>query len=110
MFNNNNKLRLGVDLLSTDILIGRDTGIRPYYIYFELCTGKRVKSWNDLNDTMSMEMIDELKKVYTTVYDVDTFVALSLETKCDSYLGTVGKCLVVKQYERTRDGNLIKFV
>ncbi len=104
MFNNGNKYNLGLDLISTDLFIGRDVGIAPYYIYFELCTKKRVTSWNDLKDTIPAQSVADLQKVYKSVFDVDTYAALALEAKCGSYLGTVGKCLVVLQYERTIEG------
>lgn len=109
MFNNGNKFNLGIDLVSTDLFSGRDLGIRPYYIYFQMCTGKRIKSWDDLKDTMSAESVEDLKTVYKSVFDVDTYAALSLEDKCGSYLGTVGKCLMVIQYKRTRSGNAIEY-
>lgn len=105
MFNNNNKYNLGLDLISTDLFIGRDVGLQPYYIYLELCTKKKVTSWSDFKRTMSQDRIDDLMKVYKSFKDVDAFVAMALEDKCDSYLGTVGKCIVVSQYLRTRDGN-----
>lgn len=109
MFNNGNKFNLGLDLVSTDLFSGRDHGVKPYYIYFELCTGTRIQSWADLNATMSAESIEDLKTVYKSVFDVDTYAALSLEDKCGSYLGTVGKCLVVLQYQRTRSGNAVEY-
>lgn len=105
MFNNNNTYNLGVDLISTDILIGRDLGLQPYYIYFELCTKKRVKSWDDLLDTIPASSVEDLKRVYASVFDVDSYVATALEDRCGSYLGTVGKCMAVIQFERTRSGN-----
>lgn len=58
---------------------------------------------------MSAESIADLQKVYKSVFDVDTYAALALEDKCGSYLGTVGKCIVVKQYERTRSGNALEW-
>lgn len=109
MFNNGNKFNLGIDLMSTDLYIGRDLGVKPFYIYFQLCTGKRVQSWDDLKLTMSADSVEDLKRIYKSVFDVDTYAALSLEDKCGSYLGTVGKCLVVAQYQRTRAGNAFDF-
>lgn len=107
MFNNNNNLNLGLDLLSTDLYIGRDLGIQPYYIYFQLCTGKTVKKWDDFKLTIPAESLEDLKRVYDRFEDVDAYAALALEAKCGSYLGKVGKCIVVAQYERTRAGNLV---
>ncbi len=104
MFNNGNKLNLGVDLISTDLFIGRDLGLQPYHVYFKRCTGRQVKHWNDLNYTIPAESIEDLQRVYKSVYDVDTYTALALETKCDSYIGKVGACLMVEQFERTRSG------
>ncbi|XP_037041550.1 peroxidase-like [Bradysia coprophila] len=104
MFNNDNECHLGLDLISTDLLIGRDLGLQPFYVYFEQCTGKKVTSWDDLN-TLPAKALADLKNVYKSVFDVDAFAGLALEEKCGSYLGTVGKCLVVKQYERTISGD-----
>lgn len=91
--------------MSTDLFIGRDLGVQPYYIYFQICTGKEAKSWDDFKLTIPSQSLEDLKKVYKSYKDVDSYAALSLEAKCGSYLGTVGKCIVVAQYERTRAGN-----
>lgn len=96
-------------MISTDLFIGRDLGLQPYHVYFKLCTGKDVKSWDDLIPTIPAEGVEDLKSVYKNVYDIDTYAAVALEAKCGSYLGTVGKCLLVKQYERTRAGNSTAF-
>lgn len=109
MFNNNNKYNLGLDLISTDLFIGRDVGLQPYYIYLQLCTNIRVTSWNDFKRTMSADRVEDLKRAYKSFKDVDAFVAMALEDKCESYLGTVGKCIVVSQYIRTRNGNALAY-
>lgn len=105
MFNNGNKLNLGLDLISTDLFIGRDLGLQPFYAYYEHCTGKMVRSWDDLLDTIPADALTDLKGVYQSVFDVDAYAGVALEAKCGSYLGTVGKCLVVEQYQRTTTGN-----
>ncbi|KAJ6635870.1 Peroxidase [Pseudolycoriella hygida] len=107
MFNNNNKYNLGIDLISTDLYIGRDLGVQPYHVYFELCTGKKVNSWEDFLHTISADGVEDLKKVYESYKDVDTYAALALETRCASYLGPVGKCIMVSQYYKTRSGKML---
>lgn len=104
-FSDNNKHGVGVDLVSTDLFIGRDVGIQPFYIYVLLCTGRHVKSFDDLKVTIPAESVDRLRKIYKSVYDVDTYAALALEEKCDSYMGAIGKCLMVKQFEKIKSGD-----
>ncbi|KAG4065210.1 hypothetical protein HA402_007607 [Bradysia odoriphaga] len=105
MFNNDNKFHLGLDLISTDLFVGRDTGLQPFYVYFEQCTGRKVRSWDDLKATIPAEAVADLRGVYKSVFDVDAFAGVALEEKCGSYLGTVGKCLMVSQYQRTIAGD-----
>jgi peroxidase len=105
MFNNFNKFNLGLDLISTDLYIGRDLGVQPYYVYFEKCLKRKVRSWDDLKFTIPAAAIDDLKGVYQSVHDVDAYAGLALEEKNGSYLGSVGKCLVVQQYIRTTTGD-----
>lgn len=106
-FNNGNDQKLGVDIISTDLYIGRDLGLQPYVVYFEQCTKKKVRSWDDLELTIPAEAVADLKSVYNDVRDVDLYAALAAEEKCGSYLGTVGKCLMVKQFERTIAGEIV---
>ena len=79
-------------------------GLQPFYVYFEQCTGLKVKSWDDLT-TIPAAALADLKDVYKSVFDVDAYAGVALEEKCGSYLGTVGKWMVVSQYIRTGTGN-----
>jgi len=105
LLNNDSKFKVGIDLISTDILSGRDNGLQPYYLYYELCTEIKITKWEDLLDTMTIESVKALQSVYASVFDVDTYVGLALEKRCQSYVGKVGKCLVRKQFEISRAGD-----
>lgn len=56
IFDNFNKRKLGLDLPSADIMVGRDHGLSPYYSYVELFYGIKVKNWDDLKVTISKEV------------------------------------------------------
>lgn len=38
---------------SNDILVGRDQGLSPYHMYLEKFFKIKVKSWDDLSETIS---------------------------------------------------------
>lgn len=62
----------GVDLQC--IQLARDHGIAPYIVYVTLCTKKRINTWADLKPYFSAQNSEVLKKIYTSLSDIDLYV------------------------------------
>lgn len=58
MFGEFNANNIGLDLLSVDILRGRDHGMRPYHEYLQLYSGddRLISEWDDLLDVFSSKV------------------------------------------------------
>ncbi|XP_070490819.1 peroxidase-like [Chironomus tepperi] len=69
----------GSDLNALDIQRGRDHGLGSYNDLRNFCGIKRAVKWEDFADYISVADIDNLKKVYADVDDVDLNVGSSLE-------------------------------
>lgn len=58
LFNSSSPLGLGIDLLSMDIIKGRDNGLSPYYVYVEMVfPDVFVKDFDDLEIVISKNVI-----------------------------------------------------
>merc|ERR1712066_116521 len=96
----------GLDLVAVNIQRGRDHGLPGYNMYREICTGARAKDWTDLRKSMEPRHIEELKRVYRNVDDIDLYVGGFLEAAHeDSILGPVFKCIIGDQFARLKKGD-----
>ena len=57
----------GLDLVSTNIMRGRDHGLPPYIYYLEYCFGHKVKSWSDLYRYIPKKQVYGLREIYKSV-------------------------------------------
>jgi len=98
--------RGGLDLVAVNIQRGRDHGLPGYNKYREICTGSRAREWSDLRKSMEPRHIEELKRVYRNVDDIDLYVGGFLEAAHeDSILGPVFKCIIGDQFARLKKGD-----
>ena len=56
-----------LDLFAIDIARARDHSIAPYIYYVEYCTGKQIKSWDELLSLIPPEILDKLKTAYKSL-------------------------------------------
>merc|ERR1711973_464909 len=85
---------------------GRDHGLPGYNMYREICTGSKAKDWADLRKSIEPRHIEELKRVYRNVDDIDLYVGGFLEAAHeDSILGPVFKCIIGDQFARLKKGD-----
>lgn len=113
MFKNYNKI--GLDLLSMDIMRGRDHGIPSYYKYRKFCNvlPQNLKVFNDLAPIISNKTIVQLRQTYKTVYDIDLIVGgavESVEIKNHSsdelgFFGPTLQCIIAEQFYRFKAGD-----
>lgn len=103
-----NKENRGIDLVSFDILRGRDCGVAPYYIYVYECHGIKLRSFDDLAKygLMSVSNAQKLQWVYESIYDVDLYVAGLLEIKRGKFFGPTFSSVIGEQFSRWRGGNI----
>lgn len=96
----------GIDLYSVDIQRGRDTGINPFYVYVEYCTGKTVRDWADLLSFFEPTAIALFADIHESAFDLDLLTGLLLEKRdSDILYGTIGQCIIGKQYWNLKFGD-----
>jgi len=96
----------GMDLIALNIQRGRDHGLAGYTKYRELCGLGRANNFNDLRNQMDQFKIDDLRRIYTNVDDIDLFVGmLSERPQNDSILGVTALCIIGDQFSRLRQGD-----
>lgn len=106
---------IGHDLLSIDILRGRDHGVAPYFKYRKMCNMKtNIKVFNDLAPQIPPSAITQLRQTYKSVYDVDLLVGGALEriavsqneTEDDlGFFGPTFQCIINEQFYRLKAGD-----
>jgi peroxidase len=105
---------VGMDLLSIDILRGRDHGIPPYIKYRDLCklNKSKIRVFDDLRPQISEEIVIQLRQTYKSVFDIDLIVGGALENTfsnvTDDTLGFFGEtlqCIIGEQFYRLKAGD-----
>ncbi|KAG3274182.1 peroxidasin like [Ictidomys tridecemlineatus] len=98
---------VALDLAATNIQRGRDHGIPPYVDYRVFCNLTSVENFEDLqNEMKDLEIIQKLKKLYSTPGDIDLWPALMVEDLIPgTRVGPTLMCLFVTQFQRLRDGD-----
>ncbi|KAG1654695.1 Peroxidasin [Nymphon striatum] len=69
----------GLDLAALNIQRGRDHGLAGYIKYLDPLYHQTVTNFNDLKKIFSRDTIKKLKKLYTSVEDIDLFTGGLLE-------------------------------
>ena len=100
------KENFGMDLVALNIQRGRDHGLPGYKSYRELCGLPRVVDFESLGDVMNEKVIEDLRKLYTDVDDIDLFIGgISEKPVGNSLLGPTFRCLVGDQFKRLQVGD-----
>ncbi|XP_039290630.1 peroxidase isoform X2 [Nilaparvata lugens] len=96
----------GLDRLSLDIQRGRDHGLPGYNVFREFCGLPKVKDFSQLTDTIPVEVVGKLRKLYKSVDEVDLVVGGLAESRGEEGLiGHTFKCILAEQFARTRIGD-----
>ncbi|KAG8230290.1 hypothetical protein J437_LFUL010193 [Ladona fulva] len=114
----------GLDIISLDIQRGRDHGLQPYNKYREFCGLPLAKDFDDLLDVMPKLVVDELRRLYPHVDDIDLYVGGMSESprveagnlrggkglkSGQSLVGPTFRCIIGEQMLRTRRGDRLFF-
>ena len=96
----------GLDLVAMNIQRGRDHGVPGYVKYVEICGGKPVTGWPDLETYIDPANVAKLRDLYQRPEDVDLFVGGFLERPHeDAMVGLVFKCIIGDQFARLKKGD-----
>ncbi|XP_050540462.1 peroxidase-like [Daktulosphaira vitifoliae] len=99
-----------MSLISSDIQRGRDVGLPPYTVIRKHCGLPDVKTFENLNDVIALNMLAKLKKLYASVHDIDLIVGILLENPAkDSMLGPTARCIIADGFYRYRYGDRFFF-
>ncbi|KAG8181174.1 hypothetical protein JTE90_010946 [Oedothorax gibbosus] len=102
----------GQDLVSLDLLRGRDNGIAPYVDMLRHLTNGRmdVKTFDDLTPLINTSIIRCLKNLYKDVRDVDLFAGSLMENIIPgSQLGPTSAAIVSMQFNNIKFGDRFYF-
>ncbi|PAV84824.1 hypothetical protein WR25_10081 isoform B [Diploscapter pachys] len=100
----------GVDLIATNIMRGRDTGVAPYVNYRSFAKLSPVTKFDDLVVDMGADRVNLLKTVYANVNDIDLYVGILMEKPMNGALiGPTGGRIIAEQFRRLRDGDRFYF-
>lgn len=100
-----NECGFGMDLFATDIMRGRDFGVAPYIDYVQFCAAVTVKKWDDLERFFADENLRLLRRIYSSVKDIDLLVGVLLERKQSGLYGEIGGCIASHQFSRLKLGD-----
>lgn len=95
----------GIDLMSLDLMRGRDVGIQPYVKCFERCVGITIRCWCDLEPFISYEYWPLLREIYEHVEDIDLLVGVLAEKRVHGLNGAIGACIFAEQFHSFKYGN-----
>ncbi|CAL4158091.1 unnamed protein product, partial [Meganyctiphanes norvegica] len=103
----NNQPKPGLDLLSLNIMRGRDHGIPAYPKWREFCGLSPVKKFKDLKKAMGKNIAKKFKKTYNgKIMDIDLFAAgLAEKPLTEGLLGPTFSCLIAHQFKRLKHGD-----
>ncbi|OQV18842.1 Peroxidase [Hypsibius exemplaris] len=100
--------QIGLDLPAIDIQRGRDHGLQPWVKYRELCQLRVPKSFEELKvmDVMPSIVVDRMASIYSSVEDVDLFVAGTAERHvAGGMVGPTFACIIGEQFFKLKSGD-----
>ncbi|KAG5346597.1 PERC peroxidase, partial [Acromyrmex charruanus] len=96
----------GMDLASLNIQRGRDHGLPPYVRWRKSCSLSPIRTFEDLNKVMSLDVIRKLKSLYSSVEDIDLFSAgLAEKSVVGGLVGPTFACIIAQQFSNLRRGD-----
>lgn len=100
-----NRCGIGIDLMTMDLMRGRDVGVVPYIKCFEKCVGIGIRCWRDLEPFIQKEYLPLLQNIYSNVNDIDLMVGILAEKKVYGEYGVIGACIFAEQFRCLKFGN-----
>lgn len=102
--------KYGTDLVTVDIMRGRDFGVPSYASFRKFCFNQSVNSFEDISSVLEPESLSKLQSVYKSVEDIDLYYGLVSEKKVSgSLLGPTGLCLWGREFFMKKFGDRYYF-
>ncbi|XP_067942940.1 peroxidase mlt-7-like [Watersipora subatra] len=99
-----------LDIVALNINRGRDHGFPPYVAYRQYYGLSVPQTFDDLRETHPQEVIDALRQVYSTVADVELYIAGVTEIpKEGAIVGELFALIIADGFSRIRDGDRLFF-
>ena len=102
------------NVIARNIQRARDHGLPGYIYYKGLCENRNLSNEDPGNfsifeNTIEQSQIDEMKKIYKSIYHVDLYAGGMSEKQDDLPLGPTFGCILRKQFLSSRDGDRFYF-
>lgn len=97
--------QVGLDLMLLDMMRGRDTGMPPYFKFFDFCLSTKIRSWKDLRPYFKLRNLKLLKSMYVSFKDIDALMGMLLEKRVHGLFGEIASCIIADQFYRTKCGD-----
>nr|CAH0110491.1 unnamed protein product [Daphnia galeata] len=97
----------GGDLVAFNIWRGRDHGLPGYNAYRELLGLRKAKSFSEMNDVLTPDVIDKMASLYKTPDEIDLFLA-GMAEKVEPSSGILGPTflhIVADQFARLKEAD-----
>lgn len=95
-----------VDAVALTIQQGRDHGLKPYVYWRRVCQLKPVvRNWQDLAQVMPQTTVDRLRQVYSSVEQLDLYLALLENPAPGATVGPTFVCLLARQFYHLKHGD-----
>ncbi|KAL3206146.1 hypothetical protein MRX96_040363 [Rhipicephalus microplus] len=96
----------GLDLIALNLQRAREHGIRPYVDYVHFCTGIQLTSFDELKRYMDNVAVENYKRLYNDVRDVDLFTAgISEFSVPGGIVGPTFTCILGHMFHRLKYGD-----
>ncbi|KAL0850705.1 hypothetical protein ABMA28_006649 [Loxostege sticticalis] len=96
-------LQTAADLSAIDIMRGRDQGLPPYNEYRKLCGLPVAHSFEDLHDTIFPDKVEQMRRIYEEVDDVELMTAIYSEKLIEGgYVGPTLFCIMARNLVQWR--------
>ena len=93
----------GIDLISVNMMRGRDVGLFPYNEYRTLVGLPKANNFSDLLGQMDAANVQALQSVYASVHDIDLYPAILMERPVGgSLLGRTGTYIIATTFARLK--------
>ncbi|XP_063827412.1 peroxidase-like [Ostrinia nubilalis] len=97
------ELQTASDLSAIDIMRGRDQGLPPYNEYRKLCGMPPAHSFEDLHDAIYPDKVEQMRRIYEDVDDVDLMTAIYSEKLIKGgYVGPTLFCIMARNLVQWR--------
>ncbi|CAG9789463.1 unnamed protein product [Diatraea saccharalis] len=97
------RLQFASDIMSTDIMKGRDHGLPSYNRYRELCKLPVAHDFEDLYHWLPHDQVESMQMLYEDVEDIELMAGILSEVEMgDGVVGETLACIIVDQLLRWR--------